>query len=816
MTDEQERPSVEGCVFPRGPEGDRIFEQYLITLGIPTLARSAICDLREASPARKTGRNALHSLTTRLCSAKNDDVRLVESESCEHLFALELELDPEVLGYCCQTPCRGVDRLSASGRRISSPITLDFLVFKRSGVELVECKHLARLQREASKHPHEWREVDGVFKRESLEIWAQQRSIRYWNWMPPEPFGIYFRNLELLYAFSRKKHSGALDPAIIIRLKTLLNRGPLSVAEIPSVLPNVSMPDVYTALAKRHLHGPLKSASLEDPENFMLFTDELRASSHDNECFARIQENLTPVSPTKRSILASAVDYNRGKVRLERIRRMLSGEEPRTKRLKPLCDAVSNATLSGKDPLDLCVTRFADCGNRSDRFSPLVERIIWHVINKYWRSGKTTVKKQIQVRVARIARRLKEARPSYKAVAIRINTLRPEEVDLRSGGKRRYHARKAPTDPRSRTLKPVAPQLCYCIDSSKFDNRTAASIAGKLLFAPPTLYVACDLHEERPVGHALIFGSARTDGLAILTRDYTKRFGVKPHRILVDRGSENRSKWHCGFCADNGISLTLNSTANPRSNSLAENTIKRVNSQLAHSLVGSTLPDQAGRRVDSKFKSYATARMQFQQIVLEVEKYLYGDIAETPTNDGGTPNERHEIAMWKYGSIGIKADFDDDLLVATSVPVAKFTFEYNKGIRLIEGTYSSTELITAGHREYPQEARLDCVDPSKIYVKFPSGWVTAFHQRAQVFASQSPIDRLFHLLFSASLRSDARRTSFDVSMNRQSRLDLATAASPATKHLNESSPKGSAITGRADFPCPAEGDIANFPLEGGE
>ncbi|MGO4502179.1 hypothetical protein [Dyella sp. 2YAF14] len=94
-----------------------------------------------ASGQRDVGKGALNNLVTRFVSLKNNGaVRVLESHTCERMFAYLCELDPTVEGYYVQVPCRGIVRMLAGDRKHVSHATLDFLVLRTNGVELVECK----------------------------------------------------------------------------------------------------------------------------------------------------------------------------------------------------------------------------------------------------------------------------------------------------------------------------------------------------------------------------------------------------------------------------------------------------------------------------------------------------------------------------------------------------------------------------------------------------------------------------------------------------------------------------------------------------
>lgn len=799
--------------FPRDISGDRAFEMYLAKLGLPRNAQAIVHDIRSTAPGRPVGKSAFLNMSGNFASFKNGPRAELPFESTiELLFAYHLELHPNVLGYVTQPCCKYVPRTSASGRKVVSPIHGDFLVFGTNFIRLVETKTLDQFRELVQDKPHDWRETNGAIERPALQEWALSHGLEYENWFPPDPFGTLLQNVELLNSFLCPEITFDQHRAIH-KIVGHVSRSPDSVEGIINRNSDVSPKDIYCALALGLIYGPIRSCPISDADRFIVFPDSVRADAFDLAAMANVQDALRPIEIYLPSLLASRIDLQMGEARRDRVLQMIAGELSATKRYQPLIKRVRETIAAGNDPLEVCITNTRRRGNRGTRLSVIQDKVIRHVIDKYWMAGKTTEKKQVQVRVARICERLHQLSPSYDTIWRRISAIRPEDYALEHGGRRNYNAIRSPSDPRARTLKPIASGLCVCFDSSKFDNRSAAEICGQLIFAPPTLYVALDVSDEKPVGHALVFGHARTDALAILFRDIARRKGELPRRIIRDRGPENTSRWLESFCKGR-ITSVVTATANARANSLAENTIGRVNRQLAHKLAGSTRPDQAGRKVDSRFKSYETARMQFMQIAEQVEFFLYQDLPNTPNGEGLIPNELEQHSKELFGARGWTQSLDDDFIIKTSIPIKPRDVDYQKGIRTVEGTYSSHQLFESVLREKPAEFLLDCADPTRMYVKFSFGFVTAFHQRAQTFARRTPLDRYFHLLYSPLLRSESRKEKFEISMSRQSRIDKAHAAASATAHLFPETLKGDNHSDDPFNEFLPVGELVSFDIEG--
>jgi putative transposase len=296
-------------------------------------------------------------------------------------------------------------------------------------------------------------------------------------------------------------------------------------------------------------------------------------------------------------------------------------------------------------------------------------------------------------------------------------------------------------------------------------------------------YLGIDGATGDTMAHSLIFGSARTDGLALLMREYVKRHGMLPRMIHLDRGSENTSRWLNEF-AEGRISLRHSPTAASAWNGLVENAIKQVNDQVAHKLEGSTEPDQKGRKVDGRFKSFRNARTSFIVVVNQFVSYIYGDLASAPRSDGLSPIDKRRELIDLYGKLGTPCEFNDDLVIQTSVRITRcLKPDPQRGIRTADGWFCSDELLRYMRLHKVEQVRNDCCDPAILHVKIGHHWLRAFHNSVQSIAILSDSERLFELLYGPARRRAARAKRDDLSRRRHTRMQNAEFAKPAIEHL---------------------------------
>jgi putative transposase len=723
------------------------------------------------SPARKVGQAALDNVTVRFQSIKNHSVRCLESHTVERLFAYELELDPGVRAFYTQVACHGIERLIDTGngrpKRHVSSATLDFLVLHDTHIELVECKPSQRVNLLAQRKPAEWLLRDGIVHRPALSRWANERGLGYRVWSPPLPVAVYLANLELMYAL--RQVWGRFEK--ITHWQCAVKRvqeEPRTIADLCESFDWFTPQTAVLLLSQGVVFGPIRAIPFDEIDRFKLYADREQAYLSELHLLERIAQSQSQSEDPV--IRASYTDLIQGRKRLARVQRILDGKESQTRRMAPLVAAVLAARAAGRNDLAPCLTSYSSSGNRLPRLSPKQICALEQIIER-WNAGNVHDRKDLHCELRLICDSLGIQTPSETTLNRTIAKQPSLKRILNTGGIRLYQRSKPASDVRLRSMGSLAKRLILEIDSTKFDNRVTPDIVGKLLFDAPTVYAGIDGSTLDPMAHSFVFGPARRAGLALLIRDYRARHGRLPHIIKMDRGPENRSDWMAGFCDRYNITLLHDPTAGSRGKGGIENLLGRLNSSLAHRLPGSTAPDQAGRQVDGRFKSYRTARMQFEMVRAELEVLLYRDFADTPGSDGVSPAERGSVSSSYFCSIGLSCAMDDEFFYQTSIPVKAQELSFIKGIRTNSQTFCSAELLALPHSTEVKDVRRDCSDPSLLWVQLSRGAVKAWSRLTHRFAAASTEDREFHTFYSAALREEGRERKSQIRLERYMRLE---------------------------------------------
>lgn len=741
------------------------------------LRKGAITELEAmvaAAPARKVGTGALHNVKGMFYSKINGAHRLIESHTCEGVFALQLELDPEVIGYYTQVHCAGVKRITRNGKRHLSSATMDFLVFRKDTIRLVECKYRSAIEKKyAEENNTDWVLENDVWLHVPFESWAKERGIEFNVWVQDTPFSIEKQNLEAIYALKDATLSTADQTLAEIAL-TLILKCPASIAnleeEVNGFYPRIAL----WLMANAGVYGLLRSVSVKDEALFYIYASKEQAIEIDQARFNCIVNDLKQPENLDPLLLASAVDVERAKIKLAKLRLIQEGKAKKSGRMCALERKVDEAISLGLSPLSACLTNFKNCGKRISPISLVQRDLMAETVKKYWHKNVAITVRDLHFYLEEVCRGADIETPAYSTLCEYLRKLNPTRRALAIGGSRCYQAAK----PRADATKRSGPAIGYgyhlVIDSSQFDQRCVTHTLIAFSTAKPTFYVGVDGATNDTMAFSMYIGKSSTAGLAMLIRDFYRRHGFLPSVIQFDRGSENESIWLREFCDFYGITFFHAPTGGSRYNTLAENKIKIINYQLAHKGAGSTAPDMAGRKVDGKLKSVKTAKHELKVLFDNLEEFMSSALKHNPNNQGFSPTDLKDEAVSKYGTLGRPCAYDYTFIINTSIKyeVRQKATEQD-GIRTAYGRYTSDSLQLALRSNLPTEIRRDCADPSRLYVKVKSKWFTAFNQDIMSFVNMTNFDKMFASMSWPLLKSIVADQKIAILRNSHQQLQLA-------------------------------------------
>ncbi len=522
--------------------------------GFASGTKQTIEDLLSMAGARKVGKGALGNVITKFSSKKMSRIVHLESHTCEQVYAYELEMDRAVLMYFTQIPCQGVTRLQANGRRHVSTANLDFLVFRKDKVELVECKPVGWLQMRASLGG-EWKLEGGRWTHGPYAKWAEEAGIPFSVYASPEDVGIYHQNLSAAYAAWNQVDRPMADD-ICEAACGEIRKHPRSIAELSGRITGFGMIHALLLLAKQRAFGAWRTISIEREDLFVLYPDPAQAAVVEERMREVRGSALASVGAIDDPLLsASAVDIEHAKKRLRRVKAILDGSENSTRRMRDLARRVERSSDANEADLSVCLTKYSKSGNRVRRISTRHIELIKHVISKVWNTGNALRPIDLEIIYRDECKAAGISEDGISTLRLERRRTNPLRHALATGGMRGYQAVRPHTDPRRRSLPAVGFGQIVHIDSTSVDMRVLQWEKGekKPMAVRAVFYVAVDSATGMPLGMSMLFGSPRSDGLAILFRDVVRRNGFIPPMLHMDRGPENRSKWLEEFCERSSV-----------------------------------------------------------------------------------------------------------------------------------------------------------------------------------------------------------------------------------------------------------------------
>ena len=510
----------------------------------------------EGSCQKEVGTGALTNVVTRFDSLKNDSPRTLESHTCELPFAYELELDPDVLGYYVQVPCVGIVRRRSDGRLHVSSAHIDFLVLRKSSIELVECKQEEWLRKKIGEQHPDWSEVEGGWTCKPYEEWAKARGIAFKVWVGPKHPAIYLQNLTAIYDAKRLPCTDYEVRACETAAR-LIEKRPQSIADLQNTSAGFTSRVALLMLAQAYAFGPCRSVSIGQQSKFYLFPTLCQAEVYANAVAAEVSERLRSLGELgDETLTASRKDLESGRRRLERVDRYLNGLDlAPTKLVKRLAKAVRQARSAGKSALAVCLTRYHASGNKVPRLPEKYLALRKTIIESYWNRGRVSCQRDACHIYATECERLGIPVAGLTALRKAIRGENPQRNALASGGMRAFQRVRRNTDPRHTSAAPLGYGEIAHIDSTPIDMRMVDSSTGEVLRLRSTFYIAIDGSSGYPLAFVLIFGPSRTEGLAILMRQIVRRHGFLPRTIHVDRGPEKAFFVSIAILADDGGDL---------------------------------------------------------------------------------------------------------------------------------------------------------------------------------------------------------------------------------------------------------------------
>lgn len=741
-----------------------------------------ISAVRAGPPARRVGDTARGNVCARIPSKGTGLTVQAESRTCEALFVYESELSPDVLEVWDQPMPLQLRRDKGTKGTHVANYTPDFLVLRRHGPALVECKPHTALEENIANKPEEWSYSGGIPQFVPAAVAAQKLGLPHEIYVADDTAPRYLANLEFLHALQFDHSAELSDDACLRFLKTL--HGTPTIRELCSSKRGPEPAAIYRLLAHSKIFGALKAQLLSQQDTFRIFTDCAEAEEFQASLLQSYRAMPDDGSETDLAALLRATpnELEHATMIYAGIQEVLAGVRKPTRNEYRYLQRLSDASPLGIHSVAACLPRYSARGNREPRLTSDQERVITDVVKTHWISGLCKDKSQLLGHVDNACTKQDVPKISKSTLRARCAKVAPEQVAYGRLGIRGYHSIRPPVSAKHATLRCEIPGLIGHIDSTQFDVRAWSSFELARFCEPPWLYVFYDEATIRALGAWLGFGKSDRFALSLAFRDLAKRQGRVPAHIFQDRGAEYGSTfWEQLLARCNSTKYSRPAGA-PRFDGLEESALKQINFRIANRLAGATWADQRSRSASGTKKSRATARLELEVIIGEFRNFEFEEFNKvTHGIADGCPDDLWHCGELEYGQVGHPVTLDLPFLIATSVPV-NVGLGKHKGLRCGYREYWSDELDEIRRPYRFEEARLDPDLPSTLYVKWKGKWFVTHSRDHNAILPLSVEGRFFeHYRVRRNSRAsrDEGRGSHERIAKRMEQLEASHAAAAA-------------------------------------
>lgn len=254
---------------------------------------------------------------------------------------------------------------------------------------------------------------------------------------------------------------------------------------------------------------------------------------------------------------------------------------------------------------------------------------------------------------------------SYPTFTKRVND--QHSVKAREGNRKDYQESPIPLllDYASPIHGVLPHEVCY-IDHTIMNIFLIGP--GGTQLGKPTFTLATDGHTTQARAFYLSFDPPSINVVYMALRDYVRRWGRLPRRLVVDRGPEFRSEELRWFCRLYGIDIILRPKAMPRGGSQIERAIGVAESELLAQLEGNTRIMKNVRMVTKSVDPVPRAIWTLPSLYGALDEYLF-EIRPERIHPvfGMTPHEYEQMRILETGARKhLLVRFDENFLLLTS------------------------------------------------------------------------------------------------------------------------------------------------------
>ena len=758
------------------------FEAYEKRLPLTHLGRTYLevarngKDGEPAAPSRAV-ESRVGNVIVRYPSLKNHKVLSFESRRIELAIGLLLENDDNVLEYWPQPPQITLEYSSAK-RTVCHPYTPDFLILRRDGIQWVEGKPADKMQVLTARIPGRYEKVEELLWRcPPGDVVANAHGFSFRVWTDAEFTRERIRNLKHLDQFLKLGHDHYAETVWRPVYDYVCSHPGISIEELGMAAGVEGPALIRWMLAYRLLFCDLDKHILTEP---------LRARVYPRAAVAKAMEALRVIEPVWPSVSSDAISTSVVPIALQELTKLLLSRgidcfEEANRRLAIIQERVP------KEQVDACprsVRRWRHAfrkqgylglcgcynrqGNHLVRVAPeLIELRDEYIQNQFLKPPKKTARcVYLMFRSACQARYPEDQYPelvipSYVWFNSKILALKKGDIAQAQLGNRAAY----PFQSNQKSLSGLwdsrgdYPFMDVHVDHTELSIFVASAITGQQL-GKPWLTVLIDATCRAVLAVYLSLDKPSRDSLMMILRDCVRRHGRLPFGMVVDNASEFRSVYFETFTGAKGIWVTLRPPHHPKFGNPVENFFGMVEEQFIGVLEGSSHILKTPRIATKSVDPVRRAIWTLGDLSQGIEHFCFDYWNQKTHPDlGKSPAEALKGLVAMHGINQIPGEqFNDEFLIQTMPEVPGGTARVQKpcGIRFRGDYFQNPALAAFIGKNLP--ARWDPMDPCRIFVQTPDGWVPCFSRFVKEVAGLSARDVQF---FAQDLRHRHAATEQD-------------------------------------------------------
>lgn len=247
-------------------------------LNIPDKGRAFVDQIRNSPPLRRV-RGGKSNVVGRFPSKKMGQTIQYDSRTCEHVFLLGAEIDPDILEIWDQSASLALRYKDSGGRNRGHREIIDYLTISPKGIKIIQCKLDDDLEEWESKNPERFsRDGNGHWISLAGEKSAAEYGFEYQVWSPSRSSVILSRNAEFLLDYFNNEAPSNMNSSIS-QIGQIVNDQ--KVIRLDKLIEWIGCADsVHFAIAKFEVYFDFESELVFRPTNAFAFSSQSHLHVH--------------------------------------------------------------------------------------------------------------------------------------------------------------------------------------------------------------------------------------------------------------------------------------------------------------------------------------------------------------------------------------------------------------------------------------------------------------------------------------------------------------------------------------------------------